>query len=141
MGGISAATARTPASSRRGSARSAPRPPSSIAKARPMPLAAPVTATAAPGIAVIFRSLRHSRGSATESGSGRRDQGEIKKAGTKKPGIKKPAFWLAASFSSFELVPGQSEAPPGLLKLLLLRLLGLFRLLCLLRFLSHSILF
>ena len=48
---------------------------------------------------------------------------------------------LAASSSSFELVPGQSEAPPGLSKLLLLRLLGLFRLLCLLRFLSHSILF
>ena len=82
-------------------------------------------------------------GSATETGSGRQDQGEIKtgieKARIEKAGIKKASHGPAAS--SFELVPGQSEAPPGLSKLLLLRLLGLFRLLCLLRFLSHSILF
>src|ERR1700744_1571392 len=37
-------------------------------------------------------------------------------------------------------MPGQSGAPPGPLKLLLLRFLGLLRLLRLLRFLSHSIL-
>ena len=37
-------------------------------------------------------------------------------------------------------MPGRSEAPPGLRKLLLLRFLRLLRLFRLLRFLSHSIL-
>src|SRR5258705_2442045 len=50
---ISAATVRSPASSRSASARSQPRAASSSASARPMPLAAPVTAAAAPRIAVI----------------------------------------------------------------------------------------
>jgi hypothetical protein len=70
-----------------------------------------VTATAAPGIAVIFRSLRHSRGSATESGSGRRDQGEIK-TGIEKADIKKASFWPAASFPS-NWCPGRAKLHPG----------------------------